>query len=105
MASAKLRRRLIVNADDFGASSSINSAVIQAHRNGILTTASLMVNGAAFAEAVELARADPALGVGLHLSLCCGTSTLPQEQVPSLVNDRGEFSNSPVASGIKYFFS
>src|ERR1051325_8571977 len=52
-------RRLIVNADDFGRSSSINAAVIRAHREGILTSASLMVNEPAFAEAVALARQNP----------------------------------------------
>ena len=47
-------RRLIVNADDFGASSEINAAVLRAHREGILTSASLMVGGAAFDEAVAI---------------------------------------------------
>jgi hopanoid biosynthesis associated protein HpnK len=64
-----------------------------------------MVNGEAFAEAIELAKANPTLGVGLHLSLCCGTPTLPAKKIPSLINSRGEFSESPVAAGIKYFFS
>ena len=59
-------RRLIVNADDFGLSPSVNEAVVRAHRDGILTSASLMVNAPGFAEAVELARANPRLGVGLH---------------------------------------
>ena len=49
-------RRLIVNADDFGRSASINQAVVRAHQEGILTTASLMVNEPAFEEAVALAR-------------------------------------------------
>jgi hopanoid biosynthesis associated protein HpnK len=98
-------RRLIVNADDFGRSHSINQAVIRAHREGILTTASLMVNEPAFAEAVELARQNPALGVGLHLTLCCGHATLPRETIPGLVNSRGEFSNSPAQTGWRYFFS
>lgn len=105
MASAKPLRKLIVNADDFGASRSINSAVIQAHKNGILTTASLMVNGGAFAEAVELAKANPTLGVGLHLSLCCGISSLSREEIPSLVDSQGRFTDSPVFAGMKYFFS
>ena len=56
-------RRLIVNADDFGRSSSINQAVVRAHREGCLTTASLMVNEPGFEEAVALARAHPRLGV------------------------------------------
>jgi chitin disaccharide deacetylase len=97
-------RRLIVNADDFGRSDSINQAVIRAHKEGILTTASLMVNGAAFEEAVALAKAHPALGVGLHLTLVCGRSTLPQADIPLLVNPQSEFTNNPVEGGMQYFF-
>ena len=97
-------RRLIVNADDFGRSHSINEAVIRAHRNGILTAASLMVNEPGFDEAVKLARENPKLGVGLHLTLLMGHSTLPPKIIPGLVNSRGEFSNSPVGVGMSYFF-
>jgi len=97
-------RRLIVNADDFGRSHSINEAVIRAHREGILTSASLMVNEAAGDEAVALARENPRLGVGLHLTLLCGKSALPPEKIPGLVNARGEFSNRPVTTGFRYSF-
>ena len=97
-------RRLIVNADDFGRSASINQAVIRAHREGILTTASLMVNEPAFEEAVALARENPTLGVGLHLTLLCGHSTLPPEQLPGLVDARGNFSGNPAGAGLRYFF-
>src|SRR5271156_3085597 len=97
-------RRLIVNADDFGLSHSVNEAVIRAHRDGILTTASLMVNESGFDEAVKLARGNPKLGVGLHLTLLQGHSALPPEKIPGLVNARGEFSNCPIAVGMNYFF-
>jgi hopanoid biosynthesis associated protein HpnK len=97
-------RRLIVNADDFGRSRSINEAVIRAHREGILTTASLMVNEPSCGEAVEMAKQNPRLGVGLHLTLLMGHSALPQNESPGLVNQRGEFSNDPVGVGMKYFF-
>ena len=97
-------RRLIVNADDFGRSSSINQAVIRAHREGILTTASLMVNEPACEEAVALAREHPRLGVGLHLTLLCGHSALPPAEVPELVNTSGEFGNNPAGAGFRYFF-
>ena len=97
-------RRLIVNADDFGRSASINQAVIRAHREGILTTASLMVNEPAGEEAVALARENPTLGVGLHLTLLCGHSALPPAEVPGLVNPNGEFSNNPAGAGFRYFF-
>jgi len=97
-------RRLVVNADDFGASRSINEAVIRAHREGILTTASLMVNEDSCSEAVELAKQNPGLGVGLHLTLLMGHSALPPREIPGLVNERGEFSNDPVKVGMRYFF-
>ena len=77
---------------------------MRAHREGILTTASLMVNEPACDEAVALARENPKLGVGLHLTLLCGKSALPPEKIPGLVNARGEFSNRPVAAGFRYFF-
>lgn len=96
-------RRLVVNADDFGRSSSINAAVIRAHREGILTSTSLMVNEPACEEAVALAKENPKLGVGLHLTLLCGHSTLPPEQIPGLVNAQGEFGNNPVSAGFRYF--
>src|ERR1051326_4057207 len=98
------RRRLIVNADDFGRSRSINEAVIRAHREGILTTASLMVNGEAADDAVALARQNPRLGVGLHVSLVCGTSALKPSEIPGLVDRDGRFSDRPVATGVRYFF-
>ena len=97
-------RRLIVNADDFGRSPAVNAAVLQAHREGILTTASLMVNEPACAEAVALAKANPRLGVGLHLALLCGRAGLSPTEVPGLVNDAGEFSANPVEVGWRYFF-
>ena len=97
-------RRLIVNADDFGRSHSVNEAVIRAHREGILTTASLMVNEPSSAEAVELAKQTPQLGVGLHLTLLMGHCALSASEIPALVNERGEFLNDPVKVGFKYFF-
>jgi chitin disaccharide deacetylase len=62
-------RSLIVNADDFGASRGVNRGIIQAHEHGIVTSASLMVDGAAAAEAAEFARGATDLGLGLHVEL------------------------------------
>jgi hopanoid biosynthesis associated protein HpnK len=104
MGAPPVLRRLIVNADDFGLSTSVNNAVIRAHREGILTTATLMVNEPACAEAVALAKENPKLGVGLHLTLLMGHSALPPGKIPGLVNARGEFSNNPVGVGMSYFF-
>jgi hopanoid biosynthesis associated protein HpnK len=98
------QRRLIVNADDFGRSRSINEAVIRAHQEGILTTASLMVNEPACDEAVALAKENPRLGVGLHLTLLFGRSALPPAAIPGLVNEQGEFGENPAAAGMRFFF-
>src|SRR5919198_2830696 len=99
-----LPRRLIVNADDFGRSRAINEAVARAHREGILTSASLMVNGEAAGEAVDLARQHPRLGVGLHLSLILGTAALKPAEIPGLVDCLGNFSDNPLTTALRYFF-
>jgi predicted glycoside hydrolase/deacetylase ChbG (UPF0249 family) len=62
-------KELIVNADDFGGSEAVNRGVAQTHEHGILTSASLMVRGAAADAAAAYARSAPRLGVGLHLDL------------------------------------
>jgi len=103
MDRAQNNRRLIVNADDFGQSHSINEAVIRAHREGILTSASLMVNEDGFKEAVALARENPRLGVGLHLTLVFGHATLPPARIPGLVDSQRRFSHQPVRTGLSYF--
>jgi len=71
------RKRLIVNADDFGFTPGVNRGIIAAHRQGILTAATLMANGDAFDDAVRLAREAPTLDVGCHLVLISGRSLLP----------------------------
>ena len=97
-------KALIISGDDFGISSATNHAVLCAHREGILTSASLMVNGPAFEEAVALAKAHPSLSVGIHLVLVHGTPTLPPSEIPDLVNERGAFRDDPVIAGMAYFF-
>ncbi len=104
MSSVPVKRRLIVNADDFGLSSSVNEAVLRAHQTGILTTASLMVNEPGFEEAVRIAREHPSLGVGLHLSFLHGQSALSPRDIPGLVDGHGQFTRSPVSAGMRYFF-
>ena len=96
--------RLIVNADDFGISESANRAIERAHREGILTSASLMVAGQAAEGAVRIARANRSLGVGLHLVLVCGRSMLPGHRIPGLVDAAGRFTDNPVLAGLRYFF-
>jgi predicted glycoside hydrolase/deacetylase ChbG (UPF0249 family) len=77
-------RLLVVNADDLGFAPGVNRGILEAHLAGTLSSASMMVNTPAFAEAVELVRTKaPRLGVGLHLNLICGR---PLAVVPSLVD-------------------
>lgn len=64
-----VRRNLIVNADDFGASDGINRGIVEAHGGGVVTSTSLMVKGRAAAGAVALAREHPGLAIGLHWDL------------------------------------
>ena len=71
------RKRLIVNADDFGFTPDVNRGIVAAHRGGILTATTLMANGDAFDDAVRLARETPELDVGCHLVLISGRSLLP----------------------------
>lgn len=98
------QRQLIVSADDFGMSPAVNAGIVAAHLRGVLTNASLMVNGQAFDQAVQLARAHPTLAVGLHLVLLQGYATLPRSAIPGLVDESGQFARTPVATGLRYFF-
>ena len=63
------RRRLIVNADDFGISPGVNRGIVEAHEHGIVTSASLMTRWPAARDAAAYARSHPRLGVGLHVDL------------------------------------
>ncbi|WGV28817.1 hopanoid biosynthesis-associated protein HpnK [Halotia branconii] len=97
-------RFAIINGDDFGFSQSVNQGIIQAHKQGVLTSTSLMVTGDAAKEAIALARNHPNLAVGLHLVLVCGRAVLPPPQIPHLVDSMGNFSNSPLQAGLHYQF-
>jgi len=88
-------KNLIVNADDLGWTEGVNRGIVEAFRHGIVTSTSLLANGAAFAEAVEAARSAPGLGVGVHLNLSDGQPVAEPETVTNLLNDKGEFSNGP----------
>ncbi len=78
--------RLIVNADDFGQTPGINRAVLELHKAGLLTSATLMARAAATDQAIEIARATPTLGVGCHVVLTDGEPVLPPAQIPSLLD-------------------
>jgi chitin disaccharide deacetylase len=78
--------RLIVNADDFGQTPGINRAVLELHKAGLLTSATLMARAAATDQAIEIARATPTLGVGCHVVLTDGEPILPPDQISSLLD-------------------
>ena len=85
-----MKRHLIVTADDFGLDLAINEAVEQAHSNGVLTAASLMVGQPAATDAVDRARRLPGLRVGLHVTLSGGARpVLEPRQLPDLVDAAG----------------
>jgi hopanoid biosynthesis associated protein HpnK len=96
---------LIINGDDFGYSEAVNRAIVRAHRDGVLTSASLMVNEPAAGHAIELARQYPSLAVGLHLVLVLGRAALPHSVIPNIADQRGNFTNSSFRAGIQYYFS
>lgn len=77
-------RRLIVNADDFGFTSGVNRAIVEAHSQGVVTSSTLMANGPAFVEAAQLAKAAPGLSVGCHVVLTDGEPVLEATQLRSL---------------------
>jgi predicted glycoside hydrolase/deacetylase ChbG (UPF0249 family) len=89
-----MARSLIVNADDFGLSPGVSRGIIRAHREGIVSSTTFMVNLPWAEEMVRLLEEAPDLGVGIHLNLTTGRPVLPPEQVPSLVTGRGDFSSS-----------
>ncbi len=97
-------KRLIVTADDFGFSLSVNEAIEKAHRDGILSSASLMVGAKAANDAVERAHRLLSLRVGLHLVLVDGSPILPPREVPDLLTKQGEFSSHLFRAGINFFF-
>jgi predicted glycoside hydrolase/deacetylase ChbG (UPF0249 family) len=80
-----MRKQLIINADDFGFTPDVNQGIVESHRRGILTAATLMANGAAFGDAVRLARETPSLDIGCHLVLIGGRSLLTGRAYPLTV--------------------
>ena len=79
------RKQLVVNADDFGFTPDVNQGIVEAHRRGILTATTLMANGAAFEDALRLARQAPTLDIGCHLVLVGGRSLVTGKPYPATV--------------------
>jgi len=88
-------KNLIVNADDLGWTDGVNRGIVEAFHHGIVTSTSLLANGAAFAGGVEAVRSAPGLGVGVHLNLSDGPPVANPEVVTSLLNDNAEFAGGP----------
>lgn len=95
----------IFSADDFGLTVSVNEAVEQAHAEGVLGQASLMVAAPAAADAVRRAKTLPTLKTGLHLVLVDGDSCLGHRHLPTITGPDGRFSTDQASLGVKYFFS
>lgn len=87
-------KNLVLNADDFGLTLGVNEGIIRAHREGILTSATLMANAPAFEDAVRCARENSSLGVGVHLVLIGGQPVAPATEVSSLADSEGQLPQS-----------
>jgi hopanoid biosynthesis associated protein HpnK len=88
-------RNLIVNADDLGWTEGVNRGIVEAHRQGLVTSATLLANGRAFDSGIAAARKNPELGIGVHLNLSDGPPAAPADQVPGLLNAAGELDGRP----------
>jgi predicted glycoside hydrolase/deacetylase ChbG (UPF0249 family) len=75
-------RQLVINADDFGFTRDVNAGIVHAHREGVLTSTTLMANGEAFEDAVRLAHETPTLDIGCHLVLVQGISLITGRPFP-----------------------
>ena len=87
-------KQLIVNADDLGLTPGVNRGILRAFQDGIVTSASLLVTGNAFEHAVALARQNPDLDIGLHLTLVEERAVLGRELLPTLVDETGRFPHT-----------
>ncbi|MFG7141134.1 hopanoid biosynthesis-associated protein HpnK [Burkholderia pseudomallei] len=97
-------RALIFTADDFGLHERVNAAVERAHRDGVLSAASLMVGAPAARDAIERAKRLPSLAVGLHIVLADGPATLPAHAIAALVGPDGRFRDAMAKDGCRFFF-
>ena len=96
-------RRVIINADDFGLSPGVNRGILEAFRDGILSSTTMLVNLPHFEDAASVALANPELPVGVHLSLLWGPPVSDPASVPSLVEPDGLFPRSLAVLARRYF--
>ncbi|CAB1275633.1 hopanoid biosynthesis-associated protein HpnK [Candidatus Nitrosacidococcus tergens] len=97
-------KQLIITGDDFGLCSSVNEAIEQAHCQGILTTASLMMGEAGTQDAIYRAYRLSTLKIGLHITVVDGTPVLPLQMIPDLVGENRCFRDQLFKSGIRFYF-
>ncbi len=95
----KKQKRLIVNADDLGCTAGINEGVFEAHRRGVVTSATMMVNYPSAMDVPALAAASPGMSIGLHVALTGGITALPADRVRTLVNSEGLLPPKPDGLG------
>jgi hopanoid biosynthesis associated protein HpnK len=98
-------KQLIVNADDFGISLEVNEAIEFAHKNGVLTSASLMMGGAAVSDALVRARKNPGLQIGLHVTVVDAWPVLSSDKIQAIVEPDGRLISNLWVAGFKYGFS
>src|SRR6185437_9785701 len=89
-------KKLIVNADDFGYTRGVNLGIVRGCQQGIVTSTTRMANGNAFEDAVACAKANPQLGVGVHLVLVGGRCVAKPQEIRSLADAEG---NLPASLG------
>ena len=94
----------IFNADDFGISRGVNAAIVKAHREGVLNSASLMINQKFAEEAVKQAKEMPNLEIGLHINLTNEFPTASAQKIPLLTDERGKLKNGFVNLLLLSFF-
>ena len=88
-------KRLIVNADDFGLTESVNQGIIKGFEEGVITSTTLMASAPAFDSAVDLAKSHPKLGLGVHLTLTQLHPVSAAESIASLLGSDGVFYTLP----------
>lgn len=97
-------RSIVITADDFGFSETVNEAVERGFREGVLRCASLMVSAPAAADAIARARRLPGLRVGLHVTVVQGRALLSPSEIPHLVDADGWFQDNLLAAALRWFF-
>lgn len=97
-------KKLIVNADDFGLHPLINEGIIKGYTEGFITSTSLMPSAPSWKDAVKLAKANPKLGIGIHLTLVGGVkSVLSANEISSLLDSAGKFPDNYVTFAKRFY--